>query len=114
MTHEERFDRIDASLERLDARLEASVARIDANIERLTQYVLEFREETARRFELIDSRLDSLNATVSSIDLRLPGLTKFLTSARLPRNSPTIRPETEMPLRSWQPAWIASKVKFPS
>jgi prefoldin subunit 5 len=81
MSQEERFDRIDASIARLDAsvvRIDASSARIEANIGRLTQHILDFREETVRHLEVIDNRLDVLTATVSSIDSRIPALTKAL------------------------------------
>jgi hypothetical protein len=54
LTHEERFDRIDASL----ARLDASVARIEANMDRLTQSLVDFRQETSQHLEVIDNRLD--------------------------------------------------------
>jgi len=79
MTHEERFDRIDANIERLSdsvGELKASVSRIDANVGRLTEYVLEFRQETAQHFEVIDNRLDVLTATVANIEARFPTLTK--------------------------------------
>jgi len=72
MTHEERFDRIDANIERLSERLDASIA----SIERLTQFVLDFRQETAQHFEVIDNRLDVLTATVSNIEARFPTLIK--------------------------------------
>jgi prefoldin subunit 5 len=79
MTHDERFDRIDANIERLNdrvERVEASVTRIEANIDRPTQYVLDFRQETAQHFEVIDNRLDALTATVNNIEARFPTLTK--------------------------------------
>src|ERR1700691_2865555 len=67
MSHEERFDRINAS-----------IAHIDASIERLTQYVLDFREETARHFEVIDNRLDVLTAIVANIEARYPAFNKAI------------------------------------
>jgi vacuolar-type H+-ATPase subunit I/STV1 len=60
MTTDERFDRIERS------------------IETLTQYVLDFRQETASRFQTIETRLDVLSATVASIDSRFPSLTKAI------------------------------------
>jgi len=60
MTQDERFDRID-----------------DSN-ERLTRYVLELRDETAHRLDVIDHRLDMISATVASLDSRLPPLTKAI------------------------------------
>ena len=67
MTNEERFDRIDANIERLAE----SVAH-------LTQYVLDFREETARHFEMVDNRLDVIAANLSNIDGRFPFVTKAI------------------------------------
>jgi hypothetical protein len=60
MTTDERFDRIDGS------------------IQTLTRYVLELREETANRLETIDNRLDILSSTVANLDSRLPPLTKAI------------------------------------
>ena len=74
----QRLDRIDANIERHSERLD----RIDANIERLhnivtslTEFVLEFRQETAQHFEVLDNRLDVLTATLSNIEARFPTLT---------------------------------------
>jgi len=50
MTADERFDRVDGSLERP------------------TQYILDMRQETAARLQAIDNRLDILSSTVSSLD----------------------------------------------
>jgi hypothetical protein len=60
MTADERFDRIDRS------------------IETLTQYVLDLRQETATRLQTIDNRLDILSSTVANLDSRLPALTKAI------------------------------------
>ena len=49
--------------------------RIDANIERLTKFVLDFRDETARRLDLIDNRLNVLATNVNNIELRFPTIT---------------------------------------
>jgi chromosome segregation ATPase len=100
MTADERFDRIDANIERLserieasiarldakidasiarlDAKIDASVARLDAKIDHLTQYVLDFREETARRLEIIDNRLDVMAANINNIEARFPTITKAI------------------------------------
>jgi hypothetical protein len=47
-------------------------------MERLTQYLLDFRQETAQHFEVIDNRLEILTATVANIDSRFPPLTKAI------------------------------------
>jgi SMC interacting uncharacterized protein involved in chromosome segregation len=60
MTTDERFDRIDGS------------------IEILTKYVLDLRQETAARFQTIENRLDILSSTVANVDSRLPALTKAI------------------------------------
>jgi len=67
MTTDERFDRIDRSLETLTQRIDA-----------LTQYVLDFRQETASRFQTIESRLDFLASSVANIESRFPPLTKAI------------------------------------
>jgi hypothetical protein len=61
MTTDERFDRLDRS------------------VETLTRYVLDLRQETAARLQTIENRLDMLASTVANIDSRLPALTKALT-----------------------------------
>ena len=60
MTADERFDRVDSA------------------IERLTQYILDFRQETATRLQAIDNRLDVLASTLASLDARQPALTKAI------------------------------------
>jgi len=60
MTTDERFDRIDKS------------------IQDLTRYVREFRTETINQLFTIETRLDVLSATVTSVDSRIPGLTKAI------------------------------------
>ena len=60
MTADERFDRVDSA------------------IERLTQYILDFRQETATRLQAIDNRLDVLASTLASRDARQPALTKAI------------------------------------
>jgi len=50
--------------------------RVDKSIERLTQYVIDLRDETTSRLQVIENRLDFLSLTVASIDSRLPALTK--------------------------------------
>jgi len=49
MTHDERLDRIDTS------------------IEKLSQYILDFRQETALRFLTIENRLDMMSLTLTGI-----------------------------------------------
>jgi uncharacterized protein YlxW (UPF0749 family) len=61
----ERFDRVDKSIEHLTQ-----------SIDRLTQYVVDLRDETTSRLQVIENRLDFLSLTVASIDSRLPALTK--------------------------------------
>ena len=85
MTIDERFDRMD---ERLD-RMERSIGELTQNLKTLseltqqnfkslTQYVLDFRTETANRFQNIEIRLDVLGASVSSLDVRMVPLTKAI------------------------------------
>jgi len=60
MTSDERFDRIDGS------------------IENLVKDILDVRLEVATRFQTIENRLDILSSTVANIDSRLPPLTKAI------------------------------------
>lgn len=63
MTHDERFDRIDAHMERMSA------------------YIQDFRSEAIDRLAVIENRLDGLSATVANIDARFPALTKLMLDA---------------------------------
>jgi len=74
MTVDERFDRLDQAI----AANNRAIATLTQNLDRLTEYVLEFRRETATRFQLIENRLDILTSTVANIENRLPGLTKAI------------------------------------
>jgi hypothetical protein len=63
----ERFDRVDASIERLAH-----------SLDHLTRYVIDLREETISRLQVIENRLDFFSLTITSIDSRLPALTKAM------------------------------------
>jgi len=52
--------------------------RLDGSIERVTQYVLDLRQETATRLQTIENRLDVLASTLASLDSRQPALTKAI------------------------------------
>ena len=67
MANEERFDRIDANI----AELKESMAQ-------LTRYVLDFRDEAARHFDMIDNRLDVVAANLSNIEARYPTIAKAI------------------------------------
>ncbi len=58
MTAAERFDRIEAALERV------------------SKYILHFRIDVIRQFEVIDRRLDVLGSTVSGFDSEMSVVTK--------------------------------------
>ena len=90
MDQDERFNRIDAAIERLSqhftARFAAMDARFDAmdvRFDRLTQYVIEFRDESITRLDLMDGRVGLISSTLASIDpnSRLPALTKGVMDA---------------------------------
>ena len=72
----ERFDRIDNSIERLAQGFNHRLDGIDKRLDGLTKYVMDFREEAIKRLEVIESRLDILSLTLASIDSRVPVLTK--------------------------------------
>jgi hypothetical protein len=57
---DERFDRIDASIERL--------------AERLSGYILDLRAETRTGMQALSSRMDVLSTVLTGIDSRLPAL----------------------------------------
>jgi uncharacterized protein YlxW (UPF0749 family) len=61
----ERFDRVDASIERLAQ-----------SLDHLTRYVIDLREEATSRLQVIENRLDFFSLTIASIDSRMPALTK--------------------------------------
>jgi hypothetical protein len=73
---DERFERVDASIERLS---EHTNARFDG----LTHYVSDLRDETITRLDMMDSRLGLISSTLASIDpnSRLPALTKGVIDA---------------------------------
>jgi vacuolar-type H+-ATPase subunit I/STV1 len=77
----ERFDRIDDAIERLSQRTNERFDSLTHRVDGLTQYVLDFREEAMNRLRLIESRLDLQAATLTSIDSRLPALTKAVLDA---------------------------------
>jgi chromosome segregation ATPase len=84
MTQDERFDRIEDTLERLGSRFDQVDRRfdqVDRRSEQIEKYVQEFRGETIDRLTVIENRLDGLNATVANIDARLPALTKSMLDA---------------------------------
>ena len=66
MTADERFDRIDQKLEALTQKLETLTRDVGA----LTQYVLEFRGETAVRFQNLETRMDVFAAAMAGLDSR--------------------------------------------
>src|SRR5580698_3138029 len=88
MTTDERFDRLDASIERLNdsvgeikssiAQLRDYSAQLTISVEHVTQYLLDFRQEAIQHLEVIDGRLDVLTATITTIDARFPPFTKGL------------------------------------
>jgi hypothetical protein len=68
----ERFDRVDASIERMGQSLE----RVTQSLDHLTRYVMDLREEAISRLQVIENRMDFFSLTIASIDSRLPALTK--------------------------------------
>jgi len=67
-----RLDRIDQRLDQMDQRLD----RMDQRFERIDQYVLEFRNEVARRLDLLDNGLRLMSSAVYSIETRIQPFTK--------------------------------------
>jgi chromosome segregation ATPase len=95
MAYDERFDHIDAGIGDLKgsvselrgsvselrgsvSELKGSVSELRDSLAQLTRYVLDFREETIRHFEVIDNRLDVLSATVANIETRYPALSRAI------------------------------------
>jgi ABC-type transporter Mla subunit MlaD len=74
MTHDERFDRIDATLERLGGRFD----KMDARFGHLENYIQEFRGETISRLDRLDQRLEGHGSALASLDGRLPAFTKMV------------------------------------
>jgi hypothetical protein len=65
MTVDERFDRLD------DA-----IGDLKRSISDLTGYVLDFRQETATRFQGVENRLEVFATTFASHGSRFPAMTK--------------------------------------
>jgi hypothetical protein len=79
MTQDERFDRIDAILGEIKVALGGLTGRVGAleeTVRGLTRYMLDFRDEVARRLEFLENRVDILAANVKNMDDRFPILTK--------------------------------------
>jgi hypothetical protein len=81
-----RFDGMDARFDAMDVRFDGMDARFDAmdtRFDRLTQYVIELREESITRLDLMDGRGGLISSTLASIDpnSRLPALTKGVMDA---------------------------------
>ena len=100
MTADERFDRIDATLERLSDRmgglsdkvgglsgkvegLSDKVERVSSDLARLTEFTLNFRTEVANKFDIVDQRLEFLGAAVDSLDTRIAPMSKALIASGL-------------------------------
>jgi chromosome segregation ATPase len=71
---DERFDRVDQSIETLNQR----VGRVEQSLDNLTRYVLEFRQETLNRFQAIETRLDIPMSIATSMESKLPPLSKAI------------------------------------
>jgi hypothetical protein len=52
---------------------------VDTRLDSLQEYVLSSRSEMVTSFQLIEQRLTRLEAVMSTIDLRLPPLTRAIT-----------------------------------
>jgi hypothetical protein len=60
------------------AEIRGSVTELRDSVARLTQFVLDFRTETARRFELIDSRFNLFAASIHNIEARHPAFAEAM------------------------------------
>lgn len=88
MTVDERFDRIERSIEELKnsvadlkvtvGDLKVTVAGLSRSLETLTRYVLDFRQETATHFQSMETRLEVLSNAVTTLDKRQPAVTQAL------------------------------------
>jgi hypothetical protein len=97
MTHDERFDRIEASIERMierfdkrfeaidvrfdamDRRFDSMDSRFDAMDARLTglnNYVMDFRSEAVVRLGSIESQIRLMAASQEGFEARIPAITK--------------------------------------
>jgi hypothetical protein len=79
MSAEEQFTRIlqllEAQGKRLD-RIDQRLGHMDQRFERMDQYVLEFRNEVARRLDLLENSLRLMSSAVFSIETRIQPFTK--------------------------------------
>jgi predicted nucleic acid-binding Zn-ribbon protein len=76
-----RFDRIDARLDKMDARFDriddqliATNNRLDASTAHLTNYMLDMRTETIRRFDALDQRLEFMSTTLLNVQPLTKGM----------------------------------------
>ena len=93
MTVDERFDRLEQLLQikfdRIDRRFEqvgqgfeqmgSDLAQVRTDLEHFEQYVLDFRTEVGRQFEIADHLPGVLANGVSSMESRIPALSKAAT-----------------------------------
>ena len=79
MTVEENMERLSGIVESLAgavAKHDERFDRIDRSIERLTRYVLDFRQEAAERLQVLEGRLEIVAITVANTETRFPPFTK--------------------------------------
>ncbi len=71
----QRLDRVDGSIEGLTQR----VAKIEESLARVSQYTLEFRQETVGRLLMIETKQDIPMSIMTSMESKLQPLTKAIT-----------------------------------
>lgn len=71
---EQLIGQVNARLDRIETRLD----RIETRQDSMQEYMLNFRAETITRFQLLEQRWTIQEATLTSIDLRLPPFAKAI------------------------------------
>lgn len=81
MALEEKVDQLAATVQSLAAAVakhEERFDRIDKSIERFSNLFLDFRRAVAERFQVLENRLEITSLTLSSIETRFASLTKAI------------------------------------
>jgi hypothetical protein len=71
-------DKLTKLLQEMEARIHQRLDRVDENHAQLKRYVADFRAEVIGRLDVIESRLDRIDAAIVSVDVRLASQSKSI------------------------------------
>ena len=131
VTQDERFDRLDASIERIDARMartDASIERIDARMARTDALIERMDARMERtdvliermdaRMERMDARMERMDASIERFsqhtDDRFDSLTKYILDLRDETSTRLRAIESRLDLQAvHSPVWMPGNREFP-